>query len=64
MEIVDLRSDTVTQPTPAMREAMAQAEVGDDVFGEDPTLNRLEALAAQRVATRQACSCPLGRWAT
>src|SRR5574341_2083691 len=47
--IVDLRSDTVTKPTPAMRRAMAEAEVGDDVFGEDPTANRLEALAAERL---------------
>jgi len=46
METIDLRSDTVTQPTPAMREAMAKAEVGDDVYGEDPTINRLEAIAA------------------
>ncbi|HHB90203.1 MAG TPA: low-specificity L-threonine aldolase [Anaerolineae bacterium] len=43
---IDLRSDTVTQPTPAMREAMARARVGDDVFGEDPTVHELEALAA------------------
>lgn len=49
MQWVDLRSDTVTKPTPAMREAMARAEVGDDVFGEDPTVNRLEALAAERM---------------
>lgn len=48
-DIVDLRSDTLTQPTPEMREAMARAEVGDDVWGEDPTVQRLEALAAQRV---------------
>ena len=45
---VDLRSDTVTRPTVAMRAAMAEAEVGDDVFGEDPTVNRLEAMAAER----------------
>ena len=45
---IDLRSDTVTQPTEAMRRAMAAAEVGDDVFGEDPTVRRLEALAAER----------------
>ena len=45
--IIDLRSDTVTHPTPAMREAMAQAVVGDDVFGEDPTVQRLEAMAAE-----------------
>ncbi len=44
---VDLRSDTVTQPTPAMRKAMAAAEVGDDVFGEDPTVNRLQEMAAK-----------------
>jgi len=44
---IDLRSDTVTVPTPAMRQAMASAEVGDDVFGDDPTVNRLEALAAE-----------------
>ena len=45
--IIDLRSDTVTLPTPAMRQAMADAEVGDDVFGEDPTVNRLEERAAE-----------------
>lgn len=49
MNIVDLRSDTVTQPTPAMREAMAAAEVGDDVMGEDPTVNRLQQMAAERM---------------
>jgi len=42
LKIIDLRSDTVTLPTPTMREAMYRAEVGDDVFGEDPTVNRLE----------------------
>lgn len=47
--IVDLRSDTITKPTPSMWNAMATAEVGDDVFGEDPTVNRLEALAAERL---------------
>jgi threonine aldolase len=46
-KIVDLRSDTVTSPTPSMRAAMAQAEVGDDVYGEDPTVNRLQSLAAE-----------------
>lgn len=45
---IDLRSDTVTLPTPAMRKAMYEAEVGDDVYGEDPTANRLEAMAAER----------------
>ena len=48
MQLVDLRSDTVTRPTPAMRAAMSEAEVGDDVFGEDPTVNRLEDMAADR----------------
>jgi len=48
-DIVDLRSDTLTLPTPEMREAMARAEVGDDVWGEDPTVQRLEALAAERL---------------
>ncbi len=47
-DIVDLRSDTLTLPTPAMREAMARAEVGDDVWEEDPTVRRLEELAARR----------------
>ena len=42
MNMIDLRSDTVTRPTPAMRKAMAEAEVGDDVYGEDPTVNRLQ----------------------
>jgi threonine aldolase len=46
-QIIDLRSDTVTKPTPAMRQAMAEAEVGDDVYGEDPTVNRLEAMTAE-----------------
>jgi threonine aldolase len=52
--MIDLRSDTVTQPTPEMRRAMAEAEVGDDVFGEDPTVNRLEALAAGRMGKEAA----------
>ena len=47
MRTLDLRSDTVTLPTPAMREAMAHAEVGDDVYGEDPSVNRLQARAAE-----------------
>jgi threonine aldolase len=47
--MIDLRSDTVTQPTPAMREAIYRAEVGDDVKGEDPTVNRLEEMAAERM---------------
>ncbi|MCS7071525.1 MAG: aminotransferase class I/II-fold pyridoxal phosphate-dependent enzyme, partial [Anaerolinea sp.] len=47
MDVIDLRSDTVTQPTTAMREAMARAPVGDDVYGEDPTVNQLEQDAAK-----------------
>jgi threonine aldolase len=47
MKIIDLRSDTVTRPTAAMRKLMSSAEVGDDVYGEDPTVNRLEGLAAE-----------------
>jgi threonine aldolase len=54
MQFIDLRSDTVTLPTPAMREAMATAEVGDDVMGEDPTVNQLEAMAAARVGKEAA----------
>ena len=46
MDFIDLRSDTVTHPTPEMRTAMANAPVGDDVYGEDPTVNQLEAEAA------------------
>ena len=48
LPLIDLRSDTVTKPTPAMRQAMFEAEVGDDVFGEDPTIAQLEAAAAAR----------------
>ena len=54
MKVIDLRSDTVTQPTEAMRLAMAEAEVGDDVFGEDPTLNRLEQMAAEMMGMEAA----------
>jgi threonine aldolase len=57
---IDLRSDTVTQPTPAMREAMAEARLGDDVYGEDPTVNRLEAAAAQRLGKEAAVFVPSG----
>lgn len=54
MRIVDLRSDTITRPTPAMRRAMADAEVGDDVFGEDPTVIKLERMAAERLGKEAA----------
>src|SRR4051794_5640296 len=47
MPLIDLRSDTVTKPSPEMRRAMAEAEVGDDVFGDDPTVNALEERAAE-----------------
>ncbi|MBI3242823.1 MAG: low-specificity L-threonine aldolase [Chloroflexi bacterium] len=52
--IIDLRSDTVTHPTPAMRRVMADAEVGDDVYGEDPTINKLERLAAEMLGKEAA----------
>jgi threonine aldolase len=54
MKTIDLRSDTVTHPTAAMREAMYRAEVGDDVYGEDPTVNRLEHMAAERLGKEAA----------
>ncbi|HKY95977.1 MAG TPA: low-specificity L-threonine aldolase [Kiloniellales bacterium] len=54
LPLVDLRSDTVTRPTPAMRRAIAEAEVGDDVYGEDPTVNRLQEVAAARVGKEAA----------
>lgn len=54
MKVIDLRSDTVTKPSPEMRAAMAAAEVGDDVYGEDPTVNRLEALAAEKLGKEAA----------
>lgn len=53
-QVIDLRSDTVTKPTEAMRRAMAEAEVGDDVYGEDPTVNRLEALVADMLGKEAA----------
>ncbi len=58
--VVDLRSDTVTRPTPAMRRAMAEAEVGDDVYGEDPTVNRLERRAAEIFGREKAIFVPSG----
>ena len=60
MEYIDLRSDTVTKPTPEMREAMAEAEVGDDVYGDDPTVSRLEALAAEKLGKESALFVPSG----
>lgn len=58
--VVDLRSDTVTRPTPAMRQAMAEAEVGDDVYGEDPTVNRLQGRAAEIFGREAALFVPSG----
>ncbi len=60
---VDLRSDTVTRPTPEMRRAMAEAEVGDDGFGDDPTVQRLEAAFAERVGKEAALFVPSGTMA-
>ncbi|HEU0034352.1 MAG TPA: low-specificity L-threonine aldolase [Kofleriaceae bacterium] len=57
---MDLRSDTVTRPTPGMRKAMAEAEVGDDVYGEDPTVRRLEARVAELLGTEAALFTPSG----
>lgn len=61
--MIDLRSDTVTLPTPAMREAIARAELGDDVYGEDPTVNRLEAMAAELTGKAAAMIVPTGTMA-
>jgi len=58
--MIDLRSDTVTKPTPAMRRAMMEAEVGDDVYGEDPTVNRLEQRAAEVTGKEAAVFVPTG----
>jgi threonine aldolase len=60
MTPIDLRSDTVTRPTAPMRKAMAEAEVGDDVYGEDPTVNRLEARAAEILGMEAALFVPSG----
>jgi len=61
--MIDLRSDTVTKPTAAMRKAMAQAEVGDDVYGEDPTVNRLQEMAAGLLGKKAALFVPSGTMA-
>jgi threonine aldolase len=60
VSVIDLRSDTVTKPTPAMRSAMAAAEVGDDVYGEDPTVHMLEASAARIFGREAALFVPTG----
>jgi threonine aldolase len=61
--MIDLRSDTVTKPTPAMREAMARAEVGDDVYGEDPTVNKLQERVAELLGVEAALYVPSGSMA-
>src|SRR3954471_20576045 len=58
--MIDFRSDTFTKPTPGMLEAMFKAEVGDDVYGEDPTVNKLESYAAQMFGMEAAIFCPTG----
>jgi threonine aldolase len=63
MTTIDLRSDTVTRPSAAMRAAMAAAEVGDDVYGEDPTVNRLQEVAARRIGKEAALFVPSGTMA-
>ncbi|MBS1121625.1 MAG: L-allo-threonine aldolase [Deltaproteobacteria bacterium] len=63
MALVDLRSDTVTRPTPAMRQAIAEADVGDDVYGEDPTVKRLEERVADLLGTEAALFVPSGTMA-
>ena len=63
MEPIDLRSDTVSRPTPEMRNAIAAAPVGDDVYGEDPTVNRLQEIAAQRTGKESALFVPSGSMA-
>ncbi len=60
MKTIDLRSDTVTRPSPDMRRAMAEAEVGDDVFGDDPTVKRLEAMVAELLGKEAALYVPSG----
>jgi threonine aldolase len=60
MQIIDLRSDTMTQPTEAMREAMAKAEVGDDVFDEDPTIHQFQDMAAEKLGMEAALFVPSG----
>src|SRR5438132_13214024 len=63
MDLLDLRSDTVTRPTPGMRKAMAEAEVGDDVYGEDPTVNRLQDRVAAMLGKECALWVPTGTMA-
>jgi len=61
-DFIDLRSDTVTKPTPAMRKVMAEAEVGDDVYGEDPTMNALQERSPNYLEKNRRSSYPPARW--
>src|SRR6266571_135787 len=63
VDVIDLRSDTVTRPSPAMRAAMASADVGDDQFGEDPTVNRLQDRVAELLGKEAALWVPTGTMA-
>ena len=63
MTVIDLRSDTVTLPSPEMREAMYRAELGDDGYGQDPTTKKLEALVAERIGMEAALFVPSGSMA-
>ena len=58
--MIDLRSDTVTKPSPGMRRAMAEADVGDDVFGEDPCVNRLQEVTASPFVPKMRTFCRMG----
>ncbi|MCC8193646.1 MAG: threonine aldolase, partial [Deltaproteobacteria bacterium] len=60
MKLIDLRSDTVTEPTEEMREAMSRAPVGDDVYGDDPTVNELQRLGAEMLGKEAALFVPTG----
>ncbi|HFB67683.1 MAG TPA: low specificity L-threonine aldolase, partial [Calditrichae bacterium] len=60
MHWIDYRSDTITKPTPEMRKVMAEAEVGDDVFGDDPTVNRLQERVAELTGKEAALFVPSG----
>ncbi|HSN93136.1 MAG TPA: beta-eliminating lyase-related protein, partial [Anaeromyxobacteraceae bacterium] len=63
MKVIDLRSDTVTRPTPGMRQAMARAEVGDDVYGEDPSVNHLQERVAHLLGKEAGLFVPTGTMA-
>src|SRR5688572_26252780 len=63
MDVLDLRSDTVTRPTPGMRKAMAEAEVGDDCYGDDPSVNRLQDRVAEMLGKECALWVPTGTMA-